>query len=807
MPAFQGRKLIFCTFCIAGAVVAAFGSGRTLSDADWVVVNNGEFPGTDGVVNAVAYGKGVTYVGGKFTRAGNVAASNIAQWDGTRWSELGSGCNDVVNALVCDGLGNLFAGGMFDTVDGIRAARLAKWDGKQWTSFGTGVSGWISALALDGTGNLYVGGWFNAVDGVSARGIAKWNGSTWSALGAGLNKYVYALAADKKGNLYAGGAFDSAGTVKADLIALWNGSSWIPLGSGIWTPDESTTPYQVAALALDSSGNLYAGGSFDSVGGTNALNIAKWDGQAWSKLGTGVNSTYSTNYPVLALACDAAGNVYAGGAFKAAGGISYASHVARWNGHFWYCLGSGLDTAGCVRALALDNTGNLLLGGKFSTVAGVPAYNIGKWDGYAGSAFGSGIDGQINTLALGDSGNLYIGGNFSTIAGKQCPRVVAWNNGGWRALDTGLMGTVKSLAYCGNGVLYAGGSGFFLPYNSTSYSLLSKWDGRHWRPLGPSSDFATLYALAATDSAHLYGGGVLGYYDFCIGKFNGSSWDTLGPGVSMPGVWDVCAVYALTHDSKGNFFAGGIFDSAGHERVNNVARWDGNAWNAVGSGTNGTVYAVACDTRGNLFAGGNFIRAGGRAAINIARWNGSNWDSCGSGLNKEVQALACDDSGNLYAGGFFDTAGGIAANHIAKWDGMAWSAVGSGIKDTGYAFGVNALLVSDTTLFVGGNFTVAGKKCSPNIAMVKLNGAGNATVTKPLVAIQSKVRFRVVKSCLIFSKLAKSDRISLYSLSGRLLHESQGVSRINLSRISPQPIIVRVNREGKIIAIGKVMVQ
>ena len=39
------------------------------------------------------------YVGGAFTRAGDVAARNIARWDGTAWHSLGSGTNGPVSAI------------------------------------------------------------------------------------------------------------------------------------------------------------------------------------------------------------------------------------------------------------------------------------------------------------------------------------------------------------------------------------------------------------------------------------------------------------------------------------------------------------------------------------------------------------------------------------------------------------------------------------------------------------------------------------------------------------------------------------
>lgn len=46
----------------------------------------------------------------------------------------------------------------------------------------------------------------------------------------------------------------------------------------------------VSALVFDSSGNLYAGGDFAAAGGVSASRVAKWDGASWSALGSVMNS-------------------------------------------------------------------------------------------------------------------------------------------------------------------------------------------------------------------------------------------------------------------------------------------------------------------------------------------------------------------------------------------------------------------------------------------------------------------------------------------------------------------------------------
>ena len=50
-----------------------------------------------------------------------------------------------------------------------------------------------------------------------------------------------------------------------------------------------------------------------------------------------------------------------------------------------------------------------------------------------------------------------------------------------------------------------------------------------------------------------------------------------------------------------------------------------------------------------------------------------NWASgfIAPGLNGEVNAVVVGPDGSLYVGGNFTIAGGVAANNIARWDGSA----------------------------------------------------------------------------------------------------------------------------------------
>ena len=118
--------------------------------------------------------------------------------------------------------------------------------------------------------------------------------------------------------------------------------------------------------------------------------------------------------------------------------------------------------------------------------------------------------------------------------------------------------------------------------------------------------------------------------------------------------------------------------------ANNVAQWDGSAWQPLGAGTNLHVKdLLVCDLDDDgpqttqLFAAGSFTMAGGIAANYIASWDGNAWSPLGSGLNDRVSRIAFfrtpNSKGHLYAFGSFTQAGGQNVfQRFAAWDGYNW---------------------------------------------------------------------------------------------------------------------------------------
>lgn len=337
--------------------------------------------GINDEVYALAYDpdNDLLYAGGMFTQAGVTSVNNIAKWNGSAWSALDSGIESTgeVNTMLYRS-GTLFVGGSFNTAGGMTVNNITSWNGSNWGALigpsTAGTNGSVFDLTYDFANNLL----FAGQDGQQAGGTdalyaSKWDGSNWGPVyGSDLNNRVEAIAYDPINNyLYVGGWMTNAGGVPVNYMArLYNPSSpttnWQAMGAGITA--EAFTDINAFAMA---GSDLYVGGNFDHAGGSPVSNIAMWDGSDWSQLAGGVNGS------VYCLAYDSAsGRLYVGGNFTLAD-AGTANYIAVWNGSLWSTLGSGMDDS--VVGLAVDPEGNIYAGGYFSTAGGVSAARVAKW--------------------------------------------------------------------------------------------------------------------------------------------------------------------------------------------------------------------------------------------------------------------------------------------------------------------------------------------------------------------------------------------------------------------------------------------
>jgi hypothetical protein len=710
-------------FVPAGAVPQAGGgpAANAVGDENWDDRFGDLFTNSD--VYAIAVNGDDVYVGGYF----GYPVGYVAKWNASTrtWSALGEGVDGYVRAIAVSGT-DVYVGGYFLNADDIEVNNIAKWDGTGWSALGTGVGGEVWSIAVRGS-EVFAGGVFATAGSVAVNNIARWDGNEWSDLEGGMSAggdmpRVYALAADET-YLYAGGYFTVAGGNPAYCVARWDGEAWSALGGGLGPVG------RVEVYAIEVSGsNVYVGGWFSEADGLPAKNFAKWDGSVWSTLGGGVEDRDGDGY-VFAIAVSGT-DVYAGGGF-APEDEDLPRYVARWDGDAWSAMGSGVKGeahAYCVvSALAVGGT-TLYVGGFFREAGGRQVSNIATWDISAGTwpAVGSGVAGSVFAIAVSGT-DVYVGGAFETAVGSPIPFLAKWDGTNWTALGTRLSDHVYALAMIGTD-LYAGGR--FRAEGGFPADYIAKWDGSSWSALGSGVDYGVMsIAASGTD---LYVGGYFttagGIAASKIAKWDtvANRWSALAGGVGGSGSWWTEWVAAIAV-SGADVYAGGVFDLADGIQANHIAKWNGASWSNLGSGLEGEednarVQAIV-PAGTDIYVGGRFTSAGGSPANSIAKWDGENWSALSAGVGggsyyPDVNTIAVIGT-DVYAGGAFTTADGDPAKAIAKWDGLGWSALGSGLEGRpwyGEGGSVNAMAMSDTGLYMGGEFIMAGGKASANLA-------------------------------------------------------------------------------------------
>ncbi len=603
---------------------------------------------------------------------------------------------------------------------------------EKWSSqFELGADNWVFSSVFAPDGDLYIGGIFQHVAGIAASNIARWDAGTnkWSSLGVGTDGSVAALMI-YGGTLYVGGGFTHAGGITVNAIAAYNLSSgtWSGMGSGMAS---STIGPGVAGLAADDSGNIYAGGAFDTAGGAPAGNIAMWNGSYWSAMGTSLGNPM--NGLIKAIAVNGS-EIYAGGSVTGSG------NLFQYVGGYWHVVGG--DTNGQVTSLAINGS-SMFVAGSFTAVnqGTQTANNIARWDigTSTWSALGSGLTGlHADAIAFDGLGNMYVTGDFTAAGGASAHSIAKWNGATWS--------TLADPAIIGDGIELAGyslsihGSDVYVTGNFTQAGgypaqNIARWDAanQHWYAPGSTVNGTVVALLVNNDFVYVGGNfttaGGLPARSIARWSMNTNTWEAVSSDPLMGCNGFLCSgpvVNALAINGS-DIYVGGNFNSAGGATLNNIARLNNGSWNALGNGLSGCSPIAFCAARVNTIVpdgsgvtvGGSFINAGPTIVNHIARWDGSTWqlftDSghVNTGTDGPVLAIATDGSGNYYFGGGFN----VPAANLVYFDGFDWY---SGFSAPNAAVGSIVWLGRD--LYIGGQFTNAAGSGANYIA-VSRNGS------------------------------------------------------------------------------------
>ena len=639
----------------------------------------------------------ILVVGGAFDAIGEVVATGVAAWDGTKWRAMGGGIPLAPNLLQTDVEiyalavfeGELIAAGEFHASSGSPSNAIARWDGESWRSLGNGFEhdAQIRALTVF-QGRLIAGGKFRLVGGQASNSLAQWDGAQWSPVPGGVlapntgQGSVFALEVYDD-RLIVGGEFGWAGPLVVKNIVSWDGQEWFALLDGLI---RTVTSLQAR------DGMLFASGQLFDPGTTGISHIAMWDGTSWRGLQNGafgriVNAMADTEYG-LAVAGD-----------FVAGPVGEHKGVAFWDGSKWLGTGATFQSAQAVEALRDE----LFAGGA----------DMLRWNGQEWDALTPGTDNRIR-LVTSYRGNLVVAGDFWEIQGVKARRMAIQDGETWAPLGNGANHR-PLFAMCEfEGDLIAGGTP-----GSINESSVSRWDGQTWEAMGAGSR-RTVRSLIVYDG-RLFAAGfflsVKGKLEGGLVEWTGSRWRNAA---QNSGVWiSALAVH------NGDLYGAGDFVPDGIDEAR-VAVLRGGKWNLVGEpfprATSGAFRGDLTSFGGELIFGGSFESEPGEPEIPMYRWDGVMWSPLLTApeILSSLGSLAVVD-GELYAGGAIVGISFRPRIAILRWDGVQWHrlqgdfGIGTG-NLSGSGLHLSALFAHGDSLIAAGQFSRIGDVVSQNLA-------------------------------------------------------------------------------------------
>jgi hypothetical protein len=346
------------------------------------------------------------------------------------------------------------------------------------------------------------------------------------------------------------------------------------------------------------------------------------------------------------------------------------------------------------------------------------------------------FDGVVRCVAIFDdhSGSgpaIFAGGAFSSAGGVATTTLVKWTGAAWVQAGPAVVGTVSDLVVYDDGsgeALYASG---VQSVGGLSTGGIARWNGSQWSKLvaGPDNTINDLQVFddGTTAGPQLYAAGLFhtigGVPAERVARWDGQAWHALGAG--LPGSVTCLGVFDDGSGCGPELFAAGAISIPG-----SIAKWNGNAWLPLGTGVNASIRTLTTFDDGTgaaLYAGGSFSTAGGQPAASIARWKNGAWSAVGSGVNGEVRTLAplTDASTGerfLFAGGNFTQAGVIPTTRMARWNGESWSDIGANFNaavtriaplDPGLGGGSMLFIIGDFSTSPSGDPSFARWGCVP----------------------------------------------------------------------------------------------
>ncbi len=344
--------------------------------------------GPGGVVHSFLTVNDTLFIGGQFSKIGNVNSFMIARYYNGQLDSLRGGVYGAPTSFLYFNH-NLYVAGQFQWAyavggdypyGGVHVSGtmgLARWDGNNWWPIGTN-SDCANCEVLELYQNkVFVGG--NNLMGLAFGAIA-WDGANWT--NAAFLQPIDMLK--RYSNDLLSGSSIGTGFMKFEGGTTWSPQPYGGISGSMFRAENDTI-----------NNLIYISGGFNFVSNNTieSHNIAIWDGFEWHTMGTnaeGIESLKLYN-----------GYLYASFISDTLNDGTLINYIGRWDGNQWHNLGAGMDL-GVMAMEEFHDT--LFVGGNFTTAGGDSAYGLARW--YMPDTGCNFLHPTIHTLALQDTFHL-----------------------------------------------------------------------------------------------------------------------------------------------------------------------------------------------------------------------------------------------------------------------------------------------------------------------------------------------------------------------------------------------------------------
>ncbi|CAG1002915.1 hypothetical protein PHYC_03029 [Phycisphaerales bacterium] len=413
---------------------------------------NCPFSCSGGVYGLLSDG-GNLYAAGDYRLWPTNTQPGVMRWDGATWTAMQATSNPMPRTIFShNGQLLLCTGGTTGS------SELRTWNGTQWVNFGPS-QGWFSANITtfeflgQFEGRAILGGLFGGIrpgagapNGRWMKCIAAYDGADFYPITRGPDARVTKML-DWNGETLAVGRFITVGSATASRIAIRD-------EQGFWRPFEGNEGFNNDAWAAAIfEGQLIVGGSFTQAGGVPVNHVARWTGQAWEPMGTGLDS-----FPSFMEAVD--GTLWAA-TTATAGRMEFFDGIFRWMNGAWEPVPMP------VQISRLTSLGTELYASAFD---GSVSY-VYRWNGAEFAPLGTHSD-ALRMSVFGRFNGFLIGQNSTGL--------YRWTGSDWEFVHgpgAGLAGAVGREDVEADGLM-------FVSANTSNSEQVFSWDGQSWGTQG-----------------------------------------------------------------------------------------------------------------------------------------------------------------------------------------------------------------------------------------------------------------------------------------------------------------------------------